>query len=131
LKLEDEVLKEAILRQFVAFTYKLHQANIEFIDHSAGNTLIRSVGDGMYSFYLVDLNRTNFDQQLTFQERMKNFSKLTSSEAVISIMSDEYAKLSGENSEMVFRAMWSATQEFQEQYYRKKRWKKKLKFWKK
>ena len=123
--------KEAILRQFVAFTYRLHQSHIEFIDHSAGNTLIKDVGNGTYAFYLVDLNRTNFDKKLTFEERMKNFSKLTSSEAVIRIMSDEYANLSGENSEKVFRAMWSATQEFQEQYYRKKRWKKKLKFWKK
>lgn len=131
LKLEDEVKKEAILRQFVVFTYRLHQSHIEFIDHSAGNTLIKDVGNGTYAFYLVDLNRTNFDKKLTFEERMKNFSKLTSSEAVIRIMSDEYANLSGENSEKVFRAMWSATQEFQEQYYRKKRWKKKLKFWKK
>lgn len=131
LKMEDEVKKETVLRQFVAFTYKLHQANIEFIDHSTGNTLIKDLGNGQYAFYLVDLNRTNFDKKLTFEERMKNFSKLTSSEAIIAIMSDEYAKLSGENKEMVFNAMWKATQEFQHQFYRKKRLKKKLKFWKK
>lgn len=131
LKMEDEVKKEAVLRQFVAFTYKLHQANIEFIDHSTGNTLIKDVGNGQYAFYLVDLNRTNFDKKMTFEERMKNFSKLTSSKEIIAIMSNEYAKFSGENQEVVFNAMWKATQEFQLQFYRKKRLKKKLKFWKK
>ncbi|MQP24100.1 Kdo domain containing protein [Flavobacterium sp. LMO8] len=131
LDIDDEVKKTAILKQFVAFTYKLHQSNIEFIDHSSGNTLIKDLGDGNYDFYLVDLNRTNFNKKMTFIERMNNFSKLTSRKDIVQIMSEEYAKLSGENNELVFDEMWNATQKFQQQHFRKKRLKKKLKFWKK
>ncbi len=122
---------EKILRQFTKFTFEMHQKGIEFLDHSPGNTLIKKQGDNNYSFYLVDLNRMKFHKRIDFKTRMKNLSRLTPKEEMIAIMSDEYAKLSGENKEMVFNAMWKATQEFQHQFYRKKRLKKKLKFWKK
>ena len=122
---------ENILRQFTRFTFEMHQKGIEFLDHSPGNTLIKKEENGMYSFYLVDLNRMNFHENIDFQARMKNFSRLTSKEEIVVIMSDEYAKLSGENAENVFQAMWKHTQEFQHKFYRKKQLKKKLKFWKK
>lgn len=122
---------EKILRQFTKFTFEMHQQGIEFLDHSPGNTLIKKQGGNNYSFYLVDLNRMKFHKRIDFKTRMKNLSRLTPKEEMISIMSDEYAKLSGENKEIVFNAMWKATQEFQHKFYRKKRLKKKLKFWKK
>ena len=122
---------ENILRQFTRFTFEMHQKGIEFLDHSPGNTLIKKEENGIYSFYLVDLNRMNFHENIDFQARMKNFSRLTSKEEIVVIMSDEYAKLSGENAENVFQAMWKHTQEFQHKFYRKKQLKKKLKFWKK
>ena len=123
--------REEIIRQFTKFTFEMHQKGIEFLDHSPGNTLIKKEENGMYSFYLVDLNRMNFHENIDFQARMKNFSRLTSKEEIVVIMSDEYAKLSGENAENVFQAMWKHTQEFQHKFYRKKQLKKKLKFWKK
>jgi len=46
-------------------------------------------------------------------------------------MSSEYAKLSGISEDMIFRTMWKFTEDFQNRYYRKKRIKKMLKFWKK
>jgi hypothetical protein len=46
-------------------------------------------------------------------------------------MSNEYAKISGLEEKMVFSTMWQLTQDFQFRFYRKKRLKKKLKFWKK
>lgn len=122
---------ENILRQFTQFTYSLHEKNIEFIDHSPGNTLIVNQGNGKYSFYLVDLNRTNFNKKMNFEVRMKNFSKLTKRKDIVEIMSNEYAKISGENKEKVLNAMWNATEEFQQKFQRKKKLKKKLKFWKK
>ena len=122
---------ENILRQFIRFSFNMHEKGIEFLDHSPGNTLIKKEENGMYSFYLVDLNRMNFHENIDFQARMKNFSRLTSKEEIVVIMSDEYAKLSGENAENVFQAMWKHTQEFQHKFYRKKQLKKKLKFWKK
>ena len=122
---------ENILKQFTRFSYDMHQKGIEFLDHSPGNTLIKNEGNGNYSFYLVDLNRMNFHDEIDFKMRMKNLSRLTSKERIVAIMSDEYANLSGENKNLVFTTLWKLTQEFQFRFYRKKRLKKKLKFWKK
>jgi len=120
---------EAILRAFTRFTYKLHQNNINFLDHSPGNTLIKKVGDA-YQFYLVDLNRMEF-KPMSLETRIKNFSRLTVHQSIVETMSDEYAKISGEDYTKVFRFMWKETEAFQEKFKRKKRLKKKLKFWKK
>ncbi|MGJ5642190.1 Kdo domain containing protein [Formosa sp. S-31] len=120
---------ENILRGFTRFTYRLHQEQIHFLDHSPGNTLIKKVGEG-YEYFLVDLNRMEFGP-MDFDKRMRNFERLTKQESMVKTMSDEYAKCSGEDPKKVFDAMWTYTQEFQEKFQRKKRLKKKLKFWKK
>lgn len=119
---------ENILRAFTRFTYGLHEHGVHFLDHSPGNTLIR-LNHGDYKFYLVDLNRMNFGK-LDFETRIKNFAKLTIHKSMIEVMSDEYAKCAGYDFKRVFNLMWEETQAFQERFYRKKRLKKNLKFWK-
>ncbi|WP_299779923.1 lipopolysaccharide kinase InaA family protein [uncultured Formosa sp.] len=119
---------EAILRAFTRFTYKLHESHIKFLDHSPGNTLIKKVGEA-YEFYLVDLNRMEF-KAMSFEERIKNFSRLTTHKSIVKTMSDEYAKVSGEDFNAVFSLMWMETEAFQEKSKNKKALKKKLKFWK-
>lgn len=121
---------EIILRQFTRFSYLLHQKGIEFKDHSPGNTLIKKNEKGFYDFYLVDLNRMNFHQTMPFELRMKNLSRLTPKKEMIAIMSNEYAKVSGEKEEVIFDSLWKYTSDFQYRFHRKKRLKKKLKFWK-
>lgn len=118
--------KDIILKQFMAFCYKLHQNGIEFLDHSPGNTLIKKEGENEYSFYLVDLNRMIFHHEMTFEQRMKNLSRLTPYQDMIQIMSKEYANLSGEEEDLVFDTLWKYTSEFQYKFYRKKRIKNKL-----
>jgi hypothetical protein len=120
---------EIILRAFTRFTYNLHENNVNFLDHSPGNTLIKKV-DGTYQFYLVDLNRMNFEP-MSYEDRIKNFAKLTTNKDMIAVMSDEYAKCSDVDSNTVKDLMWQYMQEFQEKHQRKGRLKKKLKFWKK
>lgn len=120
---------EAILRAFTRFTYKLHENGVHFLDHSPGNTLIKRVDDG-YDFYLVDLNRMHFGK-MDFETRVKNFSKLTIHKFMIHIMSNEYAKCSGEDEAKVFDMMWLSTKAFQDKFYRKARIKKRVFFWKK
>lgn len=120
---------EIILRAFTRFTFELHEKQIQFLDHSPGNTLIRKSGSD-YKFYLVDLNRMNF-KELSFEERMQNFSRLTPKKEMVAVMADEYAKLIGKPEEEVSEKMWFYTNQFQEKFHRKKRLKKKLKFWKK
>ncbi len=120
---------EAILRAFTRFTYKLHEKDVHFLDHSPGNTLINRI-DNTYEFYLVDLNRMEFGV-MDFETRMKNFARLTIHKSMIEVMSNEYAKCSGENESKIFNSIWQYTKAFQHRFYRKKRIKKRLFFWKK
>ncbi|MEZ7498817.1 lipopolysaccharide kinase InaA family protein [Flavobacterium sp. Arc3] len=121
---------ENILRQFTKFTFDLHEKGIEFLDHSPGNTLIKNEENNTYSFYLVDLNRMNFHESMDFDMRMKNFSRLTPKKEMIAVMSNEYAKYYTESESEVFEKMWQFTIQFQDEFARKRRLKKKLKFWK-
>lgn len=120
---------ENMLRAFTRFTYRLHEQQVEFLDHSPGNTLIDRKGEE-YEFFLVDLNRMNF-RELDFEARMKNMSRLTPQREMIQIMASEYAKLSSWPEEEVFERMWYHTTEFQRKFQRKKELKRKLRFWKK
>ncbi len=119
--------EENILRQFTRFCYKMHEAGIEFKDHSPGNTLIKKIGENQYKFYLVDLNRMNFHDSMNIELRMKNLSRLTPKEEMVRIISDEYAKISSENPGKLFELLWSYTSKFQTKYHRKLNAKNKLK----
>ena len=85
--------------------------------------------DDDYEFYLVDLNRMEF-KPMDLEARIKNFAKLTTHKSLIKVMSEEYAKCSNESYETVFNLMWNNTQDFQRRYWRRRRIKNKLKFWK-
>lgn len=121
---------DKILRQFTQFSYHLHQKGVEFLDHSPGNTLIKKNAEGNYDFFLVDLNRMQFHESMSFEIRMKNLCRLTPVKEMVAVMSNEYAKVSGESEQLIFETLWKMTADFQERFYRKKRLKKKLKFWK-
>lgn len=116
-----------ILRQFTRFCYKMHEAGIEFKDHSPGNTLIKKQDDGTYQFFLVDLNRMNFHNSMDIGLRMKNLSRLTPKKEMVRIMADEYSKVSGNDAEKLFDLLWNDTEKFQKKYHRKQNTKKKLK----
>jgi len=66
--------RNIILEQFTEFTYKMHEAKVNFLDHSPGNTLIVKKAPEVYDFYLIDLNRMKFEN-LTIEARMDNFKK--------------------------------------------------------
>ena len=118
---------EKILREFTRFCYKLHENGIEFKDHSPGNTLIKKNDDDHYEFYLVDLNRMRFHDNMTLEQRMYNLRRLTPKLDMVSIIADEYAKLYDKNSEKLFKMLWEATSGFQKKFHRKKRFKQKFK----
>lgn len=125
----DHPQHEEILRAFTRFTYKLHENNVLFLDHSPGNTLIQ-LNNGDYRFFLVDLNRMVF-KPLNETERIKNFCRLTPHKEMVRIMAEEYADLIKKSPEVVFEKMWFFTEQFQKSFHKKQQLKKKLKFWKK
>lgn len=121
--------RERILRAFTEFTFHFHNQGIFFLDHSPGNTLIEKLPDGNYTFYLVDLNRMQF-KILTYDERIKNFARLTPKKEMYVIMADEYAKLIQKDSDEVFEQMWSEVESFRVKFNKKHELKRKLRFWK-
>lgn len=87
--------RNEILRQFTQFTFKLHENNVNFLDHSPGNTLIvEKENKNQYDFYLIDLNRMRFES-MDFKKRMRNFRRLWLSKTMINAIAGEYAKLYG------------------------------------
>lgn len=111
--------REEILKQFTAFTFKLHENGINFLDHSPGNTLVVDKGTNEYEFYLIDLNRMRFEP-MDFEKRMHNFRRLWPSKTMITIMAAEYAKLSGRSFEEVQSSMSSHVRTFQKKKNAKK-----------
>ena len=116
---------EEILRAFTRFTFELHEKEIEFLDHSPGNTLIK-INENGYEFFLVDLNRMNF-KKLNTTERLRNFERLSRERAVYEIMADEYAKQIKASPSEVFDQMWQFNQSFFAKRHKKAMLKKKLK----
>jgi len=118
-----------ILKAFTRFTYEMHEKQIHFLDHSAGNTLIVKTEKG-YDFYLVDLNRMEFED-LDFETRIQNFARLTPKKEMVDLMAEEYARVGNYDVNKTKDAMWKATEDFQEHLAKKQAFKKKVKFWKK
>ena len=122
---------ENILRQFTQFSFELHEKGIEFLDHSPGNTLIKKTSESHYEFFLVDLNRMNFHESMSFEQRMNNLKRLTYKPEMIAIISNEYAKLSGIAESKVYETLLGFKNDFHKKLQRKRKIKKVFKFWKK
>jgi len=81
-----------ILKQFAGFCFAMHQAGINFLDHSPGNTLVCKTGAQAYSFYLIDLNRMRFEP-MDLDARMHNLRRLWLSKTMIRSIAMHYAVL--------------------------------------
>ncbi|HAH55091.1 MAG TPA: lipopolysaccharide kinase [Flavobacterium sp.] len=117
--------RNIILEQFTAFTFKMHQAKVNFLDHSPGNTLVVKKDSGQYDFYLIDLNRMNF-RNLSIEERMDNFKKMWLSKTMVKVIAKAYAKLSNEPEEKLNAILLQKTIQFKRKITKKKYLKRKI-----
>lgn len=97
-----------IIKGYTALIYNLHENGIQFIDNTAGNFLIRQE-NGVYRFYIVDLNRINFYAHIKIHKRLENFGNLTLDKEIMKIISEEYASLSGLSSEYCLKKISGAS----------------------
>ena len=111
--------RDEILRQVATFTFKLHENEVNFLDHSPGNTLVLDKGEGQYEFYLIDLNRMRFEP-MSFEKRMRNFRRLWLSKHMINIMAETYANLSNNSYELTHSLMTKYSRAFQKKVNAKK-----------
>lgn len=72
-------------------------------------------------FYLVDLNRMKFNQEMSFANCMKNLAHLTANIQDVEKMAEHYARLIGKSSKEVFIRLWLETIKFQLRCYKKER----------
>lgn len=121
--------RNIILEQFTAFTYKMHEARVNFLDHSPGNTLIVKKSEGQFDFYLIDLNRMKFET-LSIEARMDNFKKMWLSKTMVKLIAKKYAVLSGESEVKLHQILLKKTKAFKGKITRKKYVKRKLKLMK-
>lgn len=117
--------RTVILEQFTDFTYKMHEANINFLDHSPGNTLIVKEENSQYQFYLIDLNRMKFEN-LSIEKRMDNFKKMWLSKQMVQIIAKRYAQLSQQSEAQLLALLMDKTQQFKRKITRKKFLKRKI-----
>lgn len=122
--------RDKIIQQTAQFFYRIHNEGIEFIDNTAGNTIIKKVSENEFSFYLVDLNRMNFHVNFSLLKRVKNLAKLTVEDDINAILAKEYSKLYGTNEEIFFHLLRSESRKFMDKFNRKKKIKNLIKFWK-
>jgi lipopolysaccharide kinase (Kdo/WaaP) family protein len=118
--------RNIILEQFTEFTFKMHEANVNFLDHSPGNTLIIKKGAGQYDFYLIDLNRMKFEN-LSIKARMDNFKKMWLSKSMVKVIAKKYAELSYQSEVKLHNILLEKTLDFKRKITKKKWLKRKLK----
>jgi len=83
--------RNEVFKAFARFTYALHNYNIEHLDYSPGNILIKE-REGGYEFKVIDVNRMRF-RQLNPVERIENFSKLWARNEDLKMIATHYATL--------------------------------------
>ena len=88
---------EEILKQFAAFTKKVHDKKVLHIDYSPGNIIYTKQEDGTVTFSLLDLNRMQFNKNLSRKERLFNFRRMFRCKESLAILVREYARLCGWN----------------------------------
>lgn len=115
--------RKEILEQFAEFAFQLHEHNVNFLDHSPGNTLIIK-RDKKYDFYLIDLNRMRFES-MDLDKRMENLKRLWLSKQMIHIISKRYAELCNKDLHEVRDLLLKHSTEFKRKINRKKYFKKK------
>lgn len=116
--------RDQILRGFANFFYKMHESGIEFLDNSLGNTLVK-FENNQYQYYLVDLNRMKFDVTMNGFDRMKNLSRLTLDQGVLTTIANEYSILYQKNSEQeLYEILEKLTMKFHLNLARKRQFKK-------
>ena len=96
------------LKQFAAFTYKLHSHNIFHNDYTSKNILLLPLTEG-YQFALVDLNRLRFRKR-SILGKAKNISSVWGNFAVLDLIATEYAGLAGYNPDILIKLVhfWKA-----------------------
>jgi hypothetical protein len=111
--------RETILKNFVAFSYDLHNKGVYHVDYSPGNVIIKKLEEG-YEFAIIDVNRMKFivyDDEMRF----KNLSRFSTSDEDLEFIAKNYAKVSDIDEAFAIKTLWKYHNEHQQYLVNKKR----------
>lgn len=91
---------DALIDALGTYMVSLHRAGIYHRDFSPGNILAERLSDGSYRFYLVDINRMNFNVH-NRSKLMSMFRSISLDEVDTVRLARAYAKASGENPDTI------------------------------
>ncbi|MDR1706836.1 MAG: lipopolysaccharide kinase InaA family protein [Prevotella sp.] len=100
-----------LIRQFALFIADLHEKQILHLDFSPGNILYK-LKDGVYTFYLVDLNRMSFNKPIDLDTACSNFRRLWGSDDMIRYMVEVYAEIRNLNKKVCIEKVFKYRKEF-------------------
>ncbi len=81
-------------KAYAQFSHFVHTKGVYIKDNTPGNTLVIRKDNG-YEMYLVDLNRMEFHEELSFDLKMKSLSNNIKEQPYLDIFMEEYSKVSG------------------------------------
>lgn len=117
--------RSVLLREFAAYTARLHQKGVFHIDYSPGNILFHKEG-AHYRFYLIDLNRMKFD--ITDRSvLMRNFERITEDKEELRRIAEGYADVLHKDRESIVAEAYLCQKKFQEKQEKKRRLKRLIK----
>lgn len=79
--------------------HRLHDAGILMKDFSQGNILYRITPKGHFDFYLVDINRMEFNVK-NHNKLMQNFKAVTESDRFLDMLARSYARHAGRSEKV-------------------------------
>lgn len=100
-----------LIRQFALFTAALHEKQVLHLDFSPGNILYK-LKDGIYTFYLVDLNRMRFDKPIDLDTACSSFRRLWGSDNMIRYMVEVYTKIRNLDEKVCIEKVFKYRKEF-------------------
>lgn len=117
--------KTRIMKEFIAFTLKLHDSEVLHLDHSQGNTLIKKTNGG-YQFSIIDINRMMF-KPLNLKTRLNNFIRLSEKESDLASFATLYAECVNQDPNFCVQYMLEQSNKRQRNVKMKKQFKRLIK----
>lgn len=110
--------RKALFTDLGRYTAQLHGKGIYHKDYSPGNILY----DEKNHFYLVDINRMQFDSSISLKKGCKNFARLWGkANEILPPIAEGYARERGFDYEKCLRSMEKEHESFWKSYERKKK----------
>jgi len=79
-----------LIKAVARFIAEMHSRGVFHLDISPGNILF-STKENQYKFFVIDINRMNFREYISAEDRYDNFKRLTRNPKVINCLGREYA----------------------------------------